>query len=86
MNFYITPELYEKDHSIFKRIPEIVARNVTKSELDDLWRQLKNDNFTVSKLYGFRNVKNYSIYPILNFNNFIIPTFYVDVKIKKKKK
>ena len=86
VNFYITPELYEKDHSIFKRIPEIAARNVTKSELDDLRRQLKNDNFTVSKLYGFRNVKNYSIYPILNFNNFIIPTFYVDVKIKKKEK
>ena len=86
VHFYITPELYEKDHSIFKRIPEIAARNVTKSELDDLRRQLKNDNFTVSKLYGFRNVKNYSIYPILNFNNFIIPTFYVDVKIKKKEK
>ena len=84
VNSYITPELYEKDHSIFKKIPEIPSRNVTTSELAELRRQLNNDNFTVSKLYGFRNVKNYSIYPILNYKNFIIPDFYVDVKIKKE--
>ena len=84
VNFYITQELYEKDHSIFKKIPEIPSRNVTTSQLAELRRQLNNDNFTVSKLYGFRNVKNYSIYPILNYKNFIIPDFYVDVKIKKE--
>ena len=86
VNFYITPELYEKDHSIFKKIPEIPARNVTSSELNDLRRQLQNDNFTVSKLYGFRNIKNYSIYPILNVNDFIIPNFNFEVKIKEKGK
>ena len=84
VNFYITPELYEKDHSIFKKIPEIPSRNVKTNELVELRTQLNNDNFTVSKLYGFRNVKNYSIYPILNYNNFIIPDFYDDVKIKKE--
>ena len=84
MNFYITPKLYEKDHSIFKKIPEIPSRNVKTNELVELRTQLNNDNFTVSKLYSFRNVKNYSIYPILNYNNFIIPDFYVDVKIKKE--
>ena len=54
---YITPELYERKHSIFKRIPEIPSINVTKQELDVLRRELKDDDFTVSKLYGFRKKK-----------------------------
>ena len=85
VNFYITPELYEKDHSIFKRIPEIQSKNVTTSELDDLRRELNNNDFSVSKLYGFRNIKAYSIYPILNINNFIMPDFNVKITIKKGK-
>ena len=86
VNFYITPELYEKDHSIFKRIPEIQSKNVTTtSELDDLRRELTNNDFSVSKLYGFRNIKAYSIYPILNINNFIMPDFNVKITIKKGK-
>ena len=85
VNFYIMPELYEKDHSIFKRIPEIQSKNVTTSELDDLRRELTNNDFSVSKLYGFRNIKAYSIYPILNINNFIMPDFNVKITIKKGK-
>ena len=85
VDFYITPELYEKDHSFFKKIPEIQPKNVTKSELDDLRRELNNNDFTVSKLYGFRNIKAYSIYPILNINNFIMPDFNVKITVKKKK-
>ena len=85
VKFYIKPELYEKDHSIFKRIPEIQSKNVTTSELDDLRRELNNNDFSVSKLYGFRNIKAYSIYPILNINNFIMPDFNVKITIKKGK-
>ena len=85
VDFYITPELYEKKHSIFKKVPEIPSINITKNELDKLRRELNDNNFTVSKLYGFRNIKAYSIYPILNINNFIMPDFNVKITVKKKK-
>ena len=84
VNFYITPELYERKHSIFKKIPEIPAKNVTATELQDLRNQLNDNSFTVSKLFGFRNIKSYSIYSILSANDFIIPDFNVEVKMKKK--
>ena len=45
-----------------------------------------NDNdFTVSKLYGFRNVKAYSIYPILSIDDFVMPDFNVKITVKKEK-
>ena len=46
---------------------------------------MTNNDFSVSKLYGFRNIKAYSIYPILNINNFIMPDFNVKITIKKGK-
>ena len=86
VDFYITPELYEKKHSIFKKVPEIPAINVTQNELSDLRKELNDDNFTVTKLYGFRNIKAYSLYPILSIDDFVIPNFNVKVTIKKQKK
>ena len=85
VDFYITPELYEKKHSIFKKVPEIPSINITKNELDKLRRELNDNNFTVSKLYGFRNIKAYSIYPILSINDFIMPDFNVNITVKKEK-
>ena len=85
VDFYITPELYEKKHSIFKKVPEIPPKNITKSELDDLRRELNDNDLTVSKLYGFRNVKAYSIYPILSIDDFVMPDFNVKITVKKEK-
>ena len=85
VDIYITPELYEKKHSILKRVPEIPSITVTKTELDDLRKELKDNDFTVSKLYGFRNTKAKLTYPILSVNDFVIPDFIVPVTIKKEK-
>ena len=85
VDIYITPELYEKKHSILKRVPEIPSITVTKTELDDLRKELKDNDFTVSKLYGFRNTKAKSTYPILSVNDFVIPDFIVLVTVKKEK-
>ena len=85
VDFYITPELYERKHSIFKKVLEIPPKNITKSELDDLRRELNDNDFTVSKLYGFRNVKAYSIYPILSIDDFDMPDFNVKITVKKEK-
>ena len=83
VNFYITEELYQKKHSIFKKIPEIPAKNLTDAELQNLKAELNDDSFKATKLYGFRNTKAYSRYPILSVDDFVMPNFNVNVKIKK---
>ena len=84
VNFYITQELYEKKHSIFKKVPEIPAKNLTESELNSLRNELNDTSFTATKLFGFRNTKAYSRYQIVSVDDFVIPDFNVGVKIKKK--
>ena len=83
VNFYITEELYQKKHSIFKKIPEIPAKNLTDAELQKLKAELNDDSFKATKLYGFRNTKAYSRYLILSVDDFVMPNFNVSVKIKK---
>ena len=84
VNFYLTQELYERKQSIFRKIPEIPEKIVTGVELQDLRKQLNDNSFTISKLFGFRNIKNYSIFPALRTTDFNIPDFNVKVEMKKK--
>ena len=84
VNFYITEELYKKKQSIFKKIPEIAPKNLTDADLKNIRTELNNNFFKATKLYGFRNKKAYSLYPILSADDFIIPDFNVKIKIKKK--
>ena len=84
VNFYLTQELYERKQSIFRKIPEIPEKIVTGAELQDLRKQLNDNSFTISKLFGFRNIKNYSIFPALRTTDFNIPDFNVKVEMKKK--
>ena len=83
VNFYITEELYQKKHSIFKKVPEIPAKILTDAELKTLKAELNDDSFKAKKLYGFRNTKAYSRYPILSVDDFVMPNFNVNVEIKK---
>ena len=84
VNFYITEELYKKKQSIFKKIPEITPKNLTDADLKNIRIELNDNSFKATKLFGFRNTKAYSRYPILSANDFIIPDFNVKIKIKKK--
>ena len=86
VNFYITQELYERKQSIFKKIPEIPEKIVTSAELQDLRNQLNDNSFTISKLFGFRNVKSYSFFSALRMSDFAVPDFNVKVEMKKKSK
>ena len=85
VDFYITPELYEKKHSIFKRVPEIPSITLAQTELNEIRRDLQDNDFTASKLYGFRNKKTYSVYQILSLDDFVIPDFNVPIMLKKGK-
>ena len=84
VNFYITEELYKKKHSIFKKIPEIPPKNLTDVELKNLRSQLNDNSFKAKKLYGFRNTKAYSRYLAISVDDFVMPDFNVEVKIKNK--
>ena len=84
VNFYITPELYNRKQSIFRKIPEIPEKIITNAELQDLRNQLNDTSFTITKLFGFRNVKNYSIFPALRTSGFAIPDFSVKIETKEK--
>ena len=85
VNFYLTKELYDKKKSIFKNIPEIPKKIVTATELADLRKQLKDDNFSISEIYGFRNTR-YSTYRALEPADFEIPDFMVKIEVENKLK
>ena len=86
VNFYLTKELYDKKKSIFKNIPEIPKKIITATELADLRKQLKDDNFSISEIYGFRNRRAYSVYRTLEPADFEIPDFMVKIEVENKLK
>ena len=87
VDFYLTPELYAKNKSIFKDLAEIGPPiNVTQKELVTLRNQLNDNDFTVSKLYNFRSKFSEISYQKLSADDFVIPDFDVSVKIKSKEK
>ena len=86
INFYITKELYDRKQSIFRKIPEIPKRIITPLELADLRKQLNDNKFTISEIYGFKNTKSYSIYPALRTVDFEIPDFMIKIEAKNKLK
>ena len=84
VNFYISQELYEKKQLIFRKIPEIPEKIITSAELDDLRKQVNDNSLKISKLFGFRNTKSYSIFPAVKATDVVLPDFNVKVETKKK--
>ena len=85
LDLYLTPELYAKNKSIFKYLTEVSAVNVTPQELTTLRKQLNDNDFTVSKIYGFRSKFEKTYYNRVSLDDFVIPDFNVSVKLKSKK-
>ena len=85
VNFYLTKELYDNKKSIFKDMREIPKKIITATELADLRRQLNDDNFSISEIYGFRNTRNI-VYNRLEAGDFEIPDFMVKIEVKNNLK
>ena len=85
VNFYLTKELYDNKKSIFKDMQEIPKKIITATELADLRRQLNDDNFSISEIYGFRNTRN-TVYNRLEAGDFKIPDFMVKIEVKNNLK
>ena len=85
LDLYLTPELYAKNKSIFKYLTEVSAVNVTAQELATLRKQLNDNDFTVSKIYGFRSKFEKTYYNKVSLDDSVIPDFNVSIKLKTKK-
>ena len=81
VELYVTPELYAKNKTIFKNISEIAPVNITSTLLRRFRMLIKDPDFSVSKIYRFRNAFQYSNY-LLNYNDLIMPDFKAIIKIK----
>ena len=68
--------------SIFKYLDEVSTITVTQQELNTLRSQLNDNDFTVSKLYGFRSKREKTYYHNVSLDDFAIPDFNVSVKVK----
>ena len=66
-------------------MPEIPKKIISTIELADLRKQLKDDNFSISEIYGFRNAR-YSTYRTLEPEDFEIPDFMVKIEVENKLK
>ena len=84
IQFYITPELYTKNSSIFKKLSKIAAVNVLSTLLNRFRTQLNDPDFSVSKIYGFKNV-----FAVTNISasheHFLISEFNASIKITSPK-
>ena len=84
IDYYITPELYAKDKSIFKNLSEIPAINVTSTLLSRFRNQLNDQDFSVSKIYGFKGNFLYTTYSRLSINDIILPDLNITIKSQQK--
>ena len=85
IEYYITPELYARNKSIFKNLNEIPAIDITSTLLTRIRTLLNDPSFSVSKIYGFKNLFHTGRQTI-SYNDIILPEFNVSVKIKSPKK
>ena len=84
IDYYITPELYAKDKSIFKNLSEMPAINVTSTLLSRFRNQLNDQDFSVSKIYGFKGNFLYTTYSRLSINDIILPDLNITIKSQQK--
>ena len=85
VQFYITPELFAKDGSIFKNQSRITDLDVTPTLLSRFRTQLNNPGFSVSKIYGYKGVF-YSALATFTYSDLVMPEFNTTIKIKSTKK
>ena len=74
----------KKNIQFLRKFQKYHRKNLTNAELQNLRTELNDNSFKATKLFGFRNTKAYSKYPILSVDDFVMPDFNVRVKIKKK--
>ena len=54
VNIYLSPELYARNKSFLRSFTETGKVNVTSTMLNSFRRNLNDQNYSVSKIYGFK--------------------------------
>ena len=82
VDIYLSPALlYAKNKSFMKTFKETGELNVTSDMLQLFRRQLRDQNYNVSKIYSFKNL----IIPNkieMKEDDFALPDFKIHVKLK----
>ena len=81
VDIYLSPALYAKNKSFMKAFKETGQVNVTSDMLQLFRRQLRDQNYNVSKIYGFKNLVLYNEIEMKE-DDFALPDFKIHVKLK----
>ena len=81
-DIYLSPELYSRNKSFLRSFTETGEVNVTSSMLNNFRKNLNDQNYSVSKIYGFKNEFAFS-QQVMKKDDFVLPDFKIDVKIKE---
>ena len=98
VDIYLLPELYGRNKSFLRSFTETGEVNVTSPMLNRFRTNLNDQNYSVSKIYGFkkesstpivRNLsdQNFSVsitwQKVMKKDDFVLRDFKIDIKIKK---
>ena len=82
IDLYLSPELYAKNKSFLRDSTKTGEVNVTSSMLTRFRTQLNDQNYSISKIYGFKNSFAFS-QKVMKKDDFVLPDFKIDITIKK---
>ena len=82
IDLYLSPELYAKNKSFLRDFTETGEVNVTSCMLTRFRTQLNDQNYSISKIYGFKNSFAFS-QKVMKKDDFVLPDFKIDITIKK---
>ena len=81
IDIYLSPELCAKNRSFLRNLRETGQVNVTSSMSTKFRTQLNDQDYSVSKIFGFRpNIPLPNV--VFKKDNFVLPDFKIDMKIK----
>ena len=81
IDIYLSPELYAKNRSFLRNLRETGQVNVTSSMLTKFRMQLNDQDYSVSKIFGFRPTIPLSNV-VFKKDDFVLPDFKIDMTIK----
>ena len=82
IDLYLSPELYAKNKSFLRDFTETGEVNLTSSMLTRFRTQLNDQNYSILKIYGFKNSFAFS-QKVMKKDDFVLPDFKIDITIKK---
>ena len=98
VDIYLSPELYARNKSFLRSFTETGEVNVTSTMLNRFRRNLNDQNYSVSKIFGFKkesptpmlrnlNDQNFSVsifsQKVMKKDYFVLPYFKIDIERKE---